>query len=104
MNCLLCLMDLRSTTEMSKNNTEAIYPLSPMQQGMLFHTLYAPQTGVYIQQLNYALTGNLDVPAFERAWLHVVERHQILRTLFVWEHLDKPKSVRSIWSRSTTCS
>ncbi len=78
---------------MSKNNTEAIYPLSPMQQGMLFHTLYEPHSGVYFEQLNYALTGALDVAAFEQAWLRVVEWHPVLRTLFVWERLDKPLQV-----------
>ena len=34
---------------------EAIYPLSPMQQGMLFHTIYEPQSGVYLQQLRCTL-------------------------------------------------
>ncbi len=35
------------------NNVEAIYPLSPMQEGMLFHTVYAPGTGVYVNQVAY---------------------------------------------------
>jgi len=51
---------------------------------MLFHSLFAPASGVYIQQPNYELHGNLDISAFERAW-QVVDRHPILRTAFVWE-------------------
>ncbi|UKP01065.1 amino acid adenylation domain-containing protein [Nostoc sp. UHCC 0870] len=83
-------------------NIESIYPLSPMQQGMLFHTLYAPESGVYVEQLSCTLKGNLQITAFERAWQQVVDRHSILRTLFVWEHGKQPlqvvcKSVNLPW-------
>lgn len=61
-----------------------------MQQGMLFHSLYAPQSGVDIEQMVITLRENLGVPAFERAWLRVVERHPVLRTSFRWEGLDQP--------------
>ncbi len=61
-----------------------------MQQGMLFHSLYAPQSGVYIQQLICALPENLNVSAFERAWQRVVKRHPVLRASFRWEGLDEP--------------
>ena len=64
-----------------------------MQKGMLFHTLYAPESGVYFQQTVYTLHGDLDVSAFIRAWQRVVERHPILRTLFLWEQRDKPLQV-----------
>jgi amino acid adenylation domain-containing protein len=74
-------------------NIEDIYPLSPMQQGMLFHTLYAPQSGVYFEQLSCTLQGDLDIPAFHRAWQRVVDRHPILRTCFVWEDLDEPLQI-----------
>ncbi len=74
---------------MDKRNIEAIYPLSPMQQGMLFHSLYAGETGVYIEQLTGTLEGDLNVRAFQQAWQRVVERHPILRTSFVWKKLDR---------------
>jgi amino acid adenylation domain-containing protein len=66
------------------------YPLSPMQQGMLFHGLYAPQSRVYIRQLVCALHEDLKVAAFKQAWRQVVERHAILRTGFRWEVPDGP--------------
>jgi hypothetical protein len=71
-----------------KRNIEAIYPLSPMQQGMLFHSLYAPESGVYLELLSCTLQGNLDVGAFERAWQRVIDRHPILRSAFAWKSLD----------------
>ncbi len=78
---------------MAKKNIQDIYPLSPMQQGMLFHTLYAPDSDVYVEQLSCLLSGRLDVGAFARAWQGVVNRHSALRTAFLWEGLDEPLQV-----------
>ena len=75
------------------SNIESIYPLSPMQQGMLFHTLLEPNSGVSFNQWTYVLTGSLQKAAWSRAWQKVVERHQPLRTLFVWEGQSKPLQV-----------
>ncbi|HEX5886575.1 MAG TPA: amino acid adenylation domain-containing protein, partial [Pyrinomonadaceae bacterium] len=72
---------------------EAIYPLSPMQQGMLFHTIYAPQSGVYFHQVRCILEGELDVSSLRDAWQRVLDRHAILRTAFVWEHRKQPLQV-----------
>ncbi|HEX6289377.1 MAG TPA: amino acid adenylation domain-containing protein, partial [Herpetosiphonaceae bacterium] len=72
---------------------EDIYPLSPMQQGMLFHTLYESETGLYVEQLACRLEGPIAIDAFQRAWAMVIERHPILRTGFVWEDIDTPLQV-----------
>src|SRR5271165_1819759 len=76
-----------------QRNIDSIYPLSPMQQGMLFHTLLAPKSGVYFNQILYTLTGCLQKAAMQRAWQQVVDRHEALRTLFVWEAREKPLQV-----------
>ncbi|MDB9527419.1 amino acid adenylation domain-containing protein [Oscillatoria sp. CS-180] len=72
-----------------RKNIESIYPLSPMQQGLLFHALDAPESGLYFEQLGCMLHGNLNVPMFRKAWQQVVDRHSILRTFFVWENRAK---------------
>ena len=69
------------------------YPLSPLQEGMLFHSITDTGTGVYVKQMTYVLKGELNVPALERAWQDVVDRFAILRTFFVWEDLKKPVQV-----------
>ena len=78
---------------MNQENIQDIYPLSPMQQGMLFHSLYAPESEVYTEQLSCTLTGRLDIDAFKKAWQAVVDRHDMFRTAFVWEDLDEPLQV-----------
>ncbi len=78
---------------MKADNLEDIYQLSPMQQGLLFHTLLAPEAGVYTVQVTCRLCGDLDSVAFERTWQQVIDRHSILRTCFLWEDLETPVQV-----------
>ncbi len=78
---------------MKSENIQDIYELSPLQQGIIFHSLYAPESAVYFIQLCYLLKGNFNVVAFERAWQAVVKRHTVLRTAFYWENLEKPLQV-----------
>ncbi|MBE9178531.1 amino acid adenylation domain-containing protein [Oculatella sp. LEGE 06141] len=72
------------------NNVEDIYPLSPMQQGMLFHSLYAPESGVYVEQTSFDLQGSLNRDALVAAWKQLMVWHTVLRTAFVWEKLEHP--------------
>src|SRR5581483_2794143 len=73
-------------------NVQDIYPLSPMQQGLLFHTLEASLEGIYCEQSRFTFHG-LDVARFQDAWRVVIERHPILRTAFMWEGLDEPLQI-----------
>jgi amino acid adenylation domain-containing protein/non-ribosomal peptide synthase protein (TIGR01720 family) len=72
---------------------EDIYPLSPVQQGFLLHSLYASKSGVGVEQAVYNLQGNLNVEALTRAWNRLVERHAVLRTRFVIDGLQEPLQV-----------
>ncbi len=78
---------------MSRKNVEDIYPLSPLQQGILFHSLLDDGAGAYFVQHAWTFEGRLDVPALVRAFEEVVSRHPVLRTAFVWERRDRPVQV-----------
>ncbi|MEL7508345.1 MAG: amino acid adenylation domain-containing protein [Cyanobacteria bacterium J06554_1] len=89
---------------MQLDNVADIYPLSPVQQGMLFHALSAPGSGVYIEQYSCKLRGNLQIPEFQAAWQQVIDRQPVLRTAFLWEGLDEPlqvvrQQVDAVWDR-----
>jgi microcystin synthetase protein McyB len=74
-------------------NVEDIYRLTPIQEGMLFHSLSEPGAGVYLEQFTSVLSGEFDKQAFQDAWQRIVRRHSILRTIFLWEDIDHPLQV-----------
>ena len=83
------------------NDVNEGYPLSPMQQGMLFHSLSAPHSGVDIEQILCTLSEELNVAAFRQAWERVVERHSILRTGFRVAGLEPQQEVQE-WNATET--
>ncbi|HEV7213781.1 MAG TPA: condensation domain-containing protein, partial [Chloroflexota bacterium] len=72
---------------------EDIYPLAPLQQGLLFHSLLTPAAGAYIQQLSWVSHGSLNSEALRQSWRQVLDRQAVLRTAFLWEELDEPVQV-----------
>lgn len=78
---------------MNKKNIVDFYPLSPMQQGMWFHSLAAPESGVYVEQMSCTLVGDLDTAAFQRAWEQIIVRHPVLRTGVIGVELKEPVQV-----------
>ena len=66
------------------------YPLSPLQQGMLFHHLEARTRGVDVEQLEVRLNEPIDTNRFADAWARVAKQNPILRTRFRWEGLQTP--------------
>ncbi len=77
-------------THMTFPGTAFLLPLSPMQQGMLFHAVLYPDSAAFFQQLVARLDGPLDAAAFETAWNQLVARHDALRAGFVWEGREHP--------------
>ncbi len=76
-----------------QKNIEAVYPLSPMQQGMLFHTILATEGGLYFEQTTFKVRGSFDVGAFKSALEKTMARNPILRTSFVYKKQDTPLQV-----------
>ncbi|HSE19255.1 MAG TPA: amino acid adenylation domain-containing protein [Pyrinomonadaceae bacterium] len=75
---------------MEAERIESVYKLAPLQQGMLFHSLLAPDAALYVQQLVCLLHHPVNATALERAWQSVMDRYSVLRTGFRWEGLEEP--------------
>jgi non-ribosomal peptide synthase protein (TIGR01720 family) len=71
---------------------EDLYPLTPLQEGMLFHTLKDPHDELYITQIAWSVTVP-SVDLFKRAWTKIIERHPILRSSFAWDGFERPLQV-----------
>ena len=73
---------------------EDILPLSPLQEGLLFHALYDAQApDVYTVQLVLSLQGPLDGAALQAAVQALIDRHASLRAGFQHENLSRPVQI-----------
>lgn len=63
-------------------NLESVYPLSPLQKGMLFESMHHEGAGVYITQIMLTFAGNVDSDSLQVAWNDVIAAFPILRTGF----------------------
>ena len=70
-----------------------VYPLTPMQSGMLFHSLIGEHRGLYLEQTSLVLDGVPDPERLAAAWQRVVDRIPVLRTSLVWEDVPQPVQV-----------
>ena len=72
---------------------EDIYPLAPLQRGLLFHALREPRSGLYFECVEGDLRGRLDEDAFRRTFEELTARYEVFRTRFAWHGLDEPLQV-----------
>ena len=72
---------------------ENIYPLTPMQKGMLFHNLLDPHSEAYFERATFDLQGRFDAETFAKSIDLLVQRHAILRTNFYSEWTQTPLQV-----------
>src|SRR5262249_49946033 len=74
-------------------NIEDVYPLTPLQAGMLFHSLVDSPTEAYFNQVCLRIGGVSDARALGTAWQRVVDRTPVLRSSLVWDGVDEPLQV-----------
>jgi len=77
----------------SKGNIKDIYTLSPMQEGMLYHSLVDNNASIYFEQVAYRLHGQLDISVVYKNLNELLKRYDILRTVFIHEKQDRPLQV-----------
>ncbi|ERM15997.1 non-ribosomal peptide synthetase [Brevibacillus laterosporus] len=73
-----------------KPEVTKIYPLTPLQEGILFHSIVHKDSGAYFQSLTFSIEGHVDIDLFLKSVNVLIERHDILRTAFVYEKVKKP--------------
>lgn len=79
--------------KVEKNNVQDIWPLRPLQQGMLFHYLQGESKSEYMEHLILSLQGQVDNRLFNEAWLAVFHANDALRSVFKWGGLRSPVQV-----------
>ncbi len=78
---------------MDKSQIEDIYPLTPMQEGLLFQTLFDSESAAYFLQIRLNWQGNLQVERFRDSWRQLMQRHVVLRSVFVHEGVKRPVQI-----------
>ena len=70
-----------------------VYPLSPLQEGMLLHGLIDDDTSTFFIQFCFTIDGALDVELFRQCWSGLLQRHDALRARFVHQGVDRPLQI-----------
>ena len=71
-------------------DTDDTYPLTPLQTGLLFHTVKSPGCEAYSVQLTWTLPPSSNLSILREAFDHLIARHAILRTSFSWKSVSVP--------------
>ena len=79
----LTLAELKELEQRFNKNIQAIYPLSPMQEGMLFLSQMNQSSNAYFEQSVYEVQGQIDISLFEKHFNGIVQKYDVLRTAFV---------------------
>ncbi|HOT74332.1 MAG TPA: amino acid adenylation domain-containing protein, partial [Candidatus Wallbacteria bacterium] len=76
------------------DNIEKIYPLAPMQEGMIFLNMSAGKdSAAYFEQSNYEFTGEMDDALFAGNFSRMISKYDVFRTGFVIDGLERIRQV-----------
>lgn len=74
----------------NRGDIKDIYPLTPMQEGILFHSIMDREVTAYFEQTSLELEGELDFPLYKESLNKLIERYDVLRTVFMYEKVKSP--------------
>ncbi|MFT5757211.1 MAG: amino acid adenylation domain-containing protein [Alteromonadaceae bacterium] len=103
---LLTLVDLEqaeidnivATVAGGAANVQDIYPLAPLQEGILFHHLLQAEGDTFIISDLLSFNSEEQFNSFVSALNKVIARHDILRTAVLWQNLNEP--VQVVWKKA----
>ncbi|WP_281889307.1 non-ribosomal peptide synthetase [Paenibacillus sp. YYML68] len=84
-----------------RSNIKDIYELTPLQKGVLFHYVEDPTRHAYFEQMTLSLDGDVHPQALEQALQGLIEKHDVLRTVF--DHTSFKQPVQIVLKHRTTC-
>ncbi len=76
-----------------RSGLKDIYPLSPLQEGMLYHKIYEDKSAAYLEQISFTINGGLDIGKFRQSWNELFMRHDVFRTVFVYKGTPEPLQI-----------
>jgi len=82
--------ELMDNLSFDRADIKDIYGLSPMQHGMLYHLLLDNESRAYFEQMTFSVRGSLDMQLFEKSLNWLIERHDVLRTVFIYQNAGQP--------------
>ncbi|MBL4673394.1 MAG: amino acid adenylation domain-containing protein [Arenicella sp.] len=78
---------------LNRNNVKNIYDLTPMQEGILLDFIKNPNSVAYNEQFDFTLKGEISSDAIEKSFAALVNKYDVLRSLFSYKKTDRPKQI-----------
>ncbi|KEO76266.1 hypothetical protein EL23_24305 [Paenibacillus polymyxa] len=86
-------MDKGKVNDLTQVNIKDIYPLSPMQEGMLFHSILDAKSEAYFEQTVITFNEVLDVHLVQQSLQQLMNRYDIFRTIFMYKETERPLQI-----------